>query len=744
MINSNSSKNLKLIMTKSKDLIPVDKKDDSKEEKGRKSSSKFVTSFISRMGDKSLNSDYFSYIELENYGCWVVADGYDEDNGSEIASQIIVEEVLRLFISNPQFNKNYLKKIIKNANKKLEEEQSKTRDKKGMNASLAIVLTDYSSLIFGTVGNSRVYILKDDEIKEKSQDDSLAYLMYKGKEVSYSEIRFHNQRNKLTQNMGDSLGVKPNISKKIELLDSDKIILMTHGAWEQVDDSEIEIEVSKVNKVSHLINKLEDKIKNNNLERENYTIVGIFADKVVIDKKVKKINWIKILVIIIVFIGLGILFFKGYSLKREREQIYEIAFNLENEGIKKIEEEKFNQAVKSFEESKVKYRELEINPQSNFVYRTIFSPKITNINLGKQILFIESKIDEITKLQEIISLVSRGDLFYKEDKFSEAEEMYEDAAVKITQLKKLNYSKIEELNSKIEKSILASKGLVIGKEMLDEGDILAENKDFEASISNYSEAKIIFLKYEKINLVSEVTRKINKLTKEKEKKYNQANEYEKKGYEFESKDIEAAIIYFENAKGIYIDIRDEVRRTSIEEKIERLNEIKKNIRQESIGYIKESKVHSSLGEYEKALIKLKKAQDISLQLKDNQIMINSLVKEGDILWENNKTKLSLEKYKEAYAISVNTNDDIKQKELKDKIDLGNKIVEILNQEAKGDKLYSNKKYKESHQEFLEAIKKLKKIEKNKTLSESQYDEYLENLNKKEREAWRESNWIPFF
>lgn len=748
MINSNSSKNLKLIMTKSKDLIPVDKKDDkkdgNKEEKGRKSSSKFITSFISRMGDKNLNSDFFSYIELESYGCWVIADGYDEDNGSELASQIVAEEVLRLFISNPQFNRRYLKKIINKANKKLEEEQSKTRDKKGMNASLAVVLTDYSSLIFGTVGNSRVYILKDDEIKERSQDDSLSYLMYKGKEVSYSEIRFHNQRNKLTQNMGDSLGVKPNISKKIELLDSDKIILMTHGAWEQVDDSEIEIEVSKVNKVSQLINKLEDKIKNNNLERENYTIVGIFADKVVIDKKVKRINWIKILAIIIIFIGLGIIFFKGYSLKREREEIYEIAFNLENEGIKKIEEENFSQAIKSFEESKVKYRELEISPQSNFVYRTIFSPKITNINLGKQILFIESKIDEITKLQEIISLVSGGDLLYKEDKFLEAEEMYEDAARKITQLKKLNYSKIGELNLKIEKSILASKGLIIGKEMLDEGDLFAENKDFEASISNYSEAKIIFLKYEKINLVSEVTRKINKLTKEKEKKYNQANEYEKKGYEYESKDIEAAIIYFENAKGIYTDIRDEGRRASIEEKIVSLNEVKKNIRQESIGYIKESKVHSSLGEYEKALIKLKKAQDISLQLKDNQIMVNSLMKEGDILWENNKTKLSLEKYKEAYAISVNTNDDIKQKELKDKIELGNKIVEIINQEAKGDKLYSNKKYKDSHQEFLEAIEKLKKIQKNKILSESQYDEYLENLNKKEKEAWRESNWIPFF
>ncbi|MGL6065072.1 MAG: PP2C family protein-serine/threonine phosphatase [Fusobacteriaceae bacterium] len=749
MINNNISKNLNLIMTKSKDLIPGGKPDEEKkekkeDEKGRKSLSKFVTSFISRRGDKNLNSDYFSYIELENFGCWVVSDGYDEDNGSELASQIIVEEILKLFISNPEFSRSYLKKIINKANNKLEEEQSKTRDKKGMNSSVAVVLTDYSSVIFGTVGNSRVYILKDDEIMEKSQDDSLAHLMYEGKEVSYSEIRFHNQRNKLTQNMGDSLGIKPNISKKIYLLDSDKILLMTHGTWEQLDESEIEIEVSKVTKVSQLINKLDDKIKNNNVEKENYTVVGIFADKVVIDKKKIKFNWLKIIGIISLIIGLMIILYRGYSLKREREKIYEIAFSLENEGIKKIEEEKFSQAIKSFEESKIKYRELEINPQSNFIYRTIFSPKITNINLGKQILFIESKLEEITKLQESITLVNDGDLLYQEDEFIEAEEKYEDAKIKITQLKNLNYSKISELNLKIEKSILASKGLNIGKEMLYAGDELAANKEFEVAISNYSQAKLIFLKYDKISLVSEVSTKINKLSKEKERKYNQANEYEKKGYELESKDIEGAIIYFENAKGVYTEIRDEGRRTSMEKKIENLNETKKNIRKESIDYIRESKVHSSLGEYEKALIKLKKSQDISLQLKDNQMMVDSLLKEGDILWENNKSKLSLEKYKEAYTVSVNTNDDIKQGELKEKIELAEKIVLINNKEVKGDGLYSNKKYKESRKEFLEAIEELKKIEKNKILLEKKYNEYLKVLNEKENKAWKKSNWIPFY
>lgn len=31
--------------------------------------------FLSDRGDKSVNNDYLTYIELEEYGCWIIVDG---------------------------------------------------------------------------------------------------------------------------------------------------------------------------------------------------------------------------------------------------------------------------------------------------------------------------------------------------------------------------------------------------------------------------------------------------------------------------------------------------------------------------------------------------------------------------------------------------------------------------------------------------------------------------------------------
>ena len=64
--------------------------------------------------------------------------------------------------------------------------------------------------------------------------------------------------------------------------------------------------------------------------------------------------------------------------------------------MKAVAEGDFEQALTSFELSKNEYNALEISPkEANIVYRTIFSPKITNINLGKQILLVDKKIEQI-------------------------------------------------------------------------------------------------------------------------------------------------------------------------------------------------------------------------------------------------------------------------------------------------------------------------------------------------------------
>lgn len=135
--------------------------------------------------------------------------------------------------------------------------------------------------------------------------------------------------------------------------------------------------------------------------------------------------------------------------EKERDITYERAYQYENEGLKYVENGDFEEALEYFEKSKNEYTALEISPQeANIVYRTIFSPKITNINLGRQMLLVDKKIEQIGVLQEILSDVNEADKLYNANDFITAEEMYREAKGKIPQLKDLKYKKIDEISRK--------------------------------------------------------------------------------------------------------------------------------------------------------------------------------------------------------------------------------------------------------------------------------------------------------
>ena len=59
-------------------------------------------------------------------------------------------------------------------------------------------------------------------------------------------------------------------------------------------------------------------------------------------------------------------------------------------------------------------------------------------------------------------------------------------------------------------------------------------------------------------------------------------------------------------------------------------------------------------------------------------------------------------------------------------------------------IMENKKYKEARKVYKEVIEKYKPLEGNKYFEKENYDKLMEAVVKKEKEAWKESNWIPFF
>ena len=547
--------------------------------------------------------------------------------------------------------------------------------------------------------------------------------------------------------MGEPDGISPEISKKIQLYDGDRILLMSHGAWENLDESEIEVELSKTDSVGKWIGSLEDRIKENSSNNvPNYTLAGIFINEVSPSGKKKfKFNYVKYLIILLIILVIGFLLYRGYSLKRTRDITYERAYTYEEEGLKAVAEGDFEQALTSFELSKNEYNALEISPKdANIVYRTIFSPKITNINLGKQILLVDKKIEQIGFLQGILEDLNEGDKLYNNNNFLEAEEKYKEGKAKIPQLKDLKYNKIDDISKKLDESIMASKALAVAYDMKTEADMMVQDNDVEGAIRNYLEAKIIFLKYSKIDLLAEVTEKAERLAKVRNRKYDTALMYEKRAYEMEATDINGAIVYLEMAKGIYSELRDEARRIETTEKILRLDEMRKTLAQESRAYLNEAKAYADSGEYERALSIIKKSQDISVQLKDNQKMADAMQTEADLFFKNEKYQLSYEKYQEAYGIAADTNNAVQQEYLKGKIDTMKNMLETKKLETSGDTLFSNKKYKEARKVYKEVIEKYKPLEGNKYFEKENYDKLMEAVVKKEKKAWKESNWIPFF
>lgn len=249
---------------------------------GRKYQSIFMTSFLSDRGNKNVNNDYFTYIELEGYACWIIVDG---NNGGVFEHKIapfIGETLIETFIKNPTVDRKEIERMLLHVHIRYREMQISNSDmeEEYSSCSIAMAVTDYSKVTFVNIGNARFMMLRDNYIIKKSKDSTLAFLMYETEKILYNEIRFRKDKNIFTHKFGIDKNIVINTSKTITLLPNDKILLLTQGAWENIDENDIEREAVKSQRAGQWIENLV-KIMNKNCHEDlsNHTLCGIFISR---------------------------------------------------------------------------------------------------------------------------------------------------------------------------------------------------------------------------------------------------------------------------------------------------------------------------------------------------------------------------------------------------------------------------------------------------------------------------------
>jgi len=581
----------------------------------RKQNSKFNTNFISEEGSSLKNSDFFAYAELDNFACYVLADGIEDVADSESAKEA-VESIIAKFQEKPSISKGKIHGYLKHANEVLLKAEKYMK----LKASIVVAITDYENVRFGYAGNVRAKLYRNNKTFYKTIDTSLSSEMVSKEMISEDALSRHEQRSNLYTFLGQK-GFSPVISGKIKLVDTDILILYTKGVWENVSEGEIDNIFAESGKdPKDALLKVESVLLDKNLGYiDNYTIAGIYIDKVFIESDTKKKKRRKLILIVsiasvVVILGaiIALYFYKKYTkeLKEDMNTHYEKMLKfieMENytkadteceESIKKAESLRnkemkdllyhYEQVIEGIIEADEKY-DAKSYKEAKPLYELILSeiPYADNAGLS----YVRKRLDFISGYESVNLSLDNGDILFDSEIYDKARERYVDAK---TEARDIGY---EEGKLKAEAKLLAvdqaiakkdegkqaeadkqSQNLKSANDMLSAGDEALSKGDFLSARANYNTAKDILEKSGESAGLSELEQKISTADKkisEGDEEKNKAGGYAVTADEaFLRGDFESARENYEYARRLYVKLKDEINTIEMDKK---LNDVQKRI-----------------------------------------------------------------------------------------------------------------------------------------------------------------------
>jgi protein phosphatase len=193
------------------------------------------------------NEDSIEVKQIPDLTVCLVADGMGGQAAGEIASKRAVEVIpreLRKHLqpnTNPEASKTVIRKAVVQANEEIIAMGALDRDLKNMGTTvvLAIWRKGSSTLYVTGVGDSRGYLVRDNNISQLTVDHSLAQALVEAKTISAEEARDHRFRNVLWKYLGSKeVGEGPEV-KVVQLQHGDRVMLCTDGLTGVVADDVI-------------------------------------------------------------------------------------------------------------------------------------------------------------------------------------------------------------------------------------------------------------------------------------------------------------------------------------------------------------------------------------------------------------------------------------------------------------------------------------------------------------------------
>ena len=179
------------------------------------------------------------YAALPNL--FIVADGMGGHQAGEVASQSAIEFFLA-YIDNNKLAEDgvmdLLTGAVQYANEKVYEKARTARELFGMGTTLTACVMDNGRLNIAHVGDSRLYVIEGNSLRQITSDHTYVYEMVKAGHITPEEALVHPRRNALTKAIGiDSMvGADGYI---VECTEDSLVLICSDGLTNMVSEDEI-------------------------------------------------------------------------------------------------------------------------------------------------------------------------------------------------------------------------------------------------------------------------------------------------------------------------------------------------------------------------------------------------------------------------------------------------------------------------------------------------------------------------
>ena len=185
------------------------------------------------------NEDYIGWSEA--HGLVILADGMGGHNAGEVASEMAVTAIQQQLSNSHSENGDAaeaIKSAIDNANRRIHQKAKESLICAGMGTTVVVTLFDDEHVTFAHVGDSRLYLIRDGELKQLTSDHSLVQELVDEGFMSEAEAQESVSNNVITRALGTEPVVQIDIQQH-EAYSGDHYLLCSDGLSDMIETTDI-------------------------------------------------------------------------------------------------------------------------------------------------------------------------------------------------------------------------------------------------------------------------------------------------------------------------------------------------------------------------------------------------------------------------------------------------------------------------------------------------------------------------